>query len=196
MGKTARAAATVVVIGAAVLAVVFSSRFGRDPNLVDSPLVGQPAPDIELELIDGSGTASLSDLRGDIVVVNFFASWCLGCRREHADLVATADAFADEGITFVQIAYQDRPEDSIAFLNELGFGETTTYLNDEASLASIAFGVFGIPETYFIDRDGIVQGKIQGESNALLLGQTLDTMSRGEAPGTQIVGDVQSRPDE
>lgn len=196
MGRSVQIAAIVVVIVAAGLAVVFSSRFGRDPNLVDSPLIGQPVPSVELQLLDGSGTVSLDDLRGEIVVVNFFASWCLGCRNEHADLVATAEAFADQGVRFVQIAYQDRPEDSIAFLNELGFSPSTIYLDDVGSRTSIAFGVFGIPETYFIDPDGIVRGKIQGETNALLLGQTLDTMSRGEAPGTQIVGDVQSRPDQ
>lgn len=196
MGNALRIAAIVAVIVSAGLAVVFSSRFGRDPNLVESPLVGQPAPTFELPLLDGSGTAALTDFEGDIVVVNFFASWCPGCRTEHDDLVSTAEAFADSGVQFVQIAYQDDPQDTIEFLEELGVSPATEYLVDEGSRAAIAFGLFGVPETYFIDADGIVQGKIQGETNALLLGQTIDALKRGEDVGSQVVGDVQTSPEE
>ncbi len=195
MGRALRIAAIAVVVVSAGLAVVFSSRFGRDPNLVESPLVGQPAPAFELPLLDGSGTAALTDFAGDIVVVNFFASWCPGCRTEHDDLVSTAEAFADSGVSFVQIAYQDEPEDTIAFLNELGVSPATTYLTDEGSRAAIAFGLFGVPETYFIDENGIVRGKIQGETNALILGRTIDALRSGEEIGSQVVGDVQSRPE-
>ena len=194
MGRAVQIAAIVAVIVSAGLAVVFSSRFGRDPNLVPSPLIGQPAPDIELPLLLDTGTASLADFEGEIVVVNVFASWCPGCRTEHAALVSTAEAFANSGVRFVQIAYQDRPEDTIDFLQELGMSPATTYLNDVDSRASIAFGVFGVPETYFIDADGIVQGKIQGETNALLLGQTIDRLRQGEEIGSEVVGDVQTAP--
>ena len=194
MGRAVQIAAIVAVIISAGLAVVFSSRFGRDPNLVPSPLIGQPAPDFELPLLFGPGTASLADFDGEILVVNVFASWCPGCRTEHAALVSTAEAFADSGVKFVQIAYQDRPEDTIDFLDELGISPATTYLNDVDSRASIAFGVFGVPETYFIDADGIVQGKIQGETNALLLGQTIDKLKQGEEIGSEVVGEVQTAP--
>ena len=194
LGRSIRISAFVLVILSAGLAVVFSSRFGRDPNLVPSPLIGQPAPGFDLPFVDGTGSAALTDFEGQIVVVNFFASWCPGCRTEHADLVATAEAFAGSGVKFVQIAYQDRPEDTLAFLDELGISPATTYLNDEDSRVAIAFGLFGVPETYFIDELGIVRGKIQGESNALLLGQTIDAMKRGLDPGSTVVGEVQSAP--
>lgn len=194
MGKGIRIAAIAIVVLSAAMAVVFSSRFGRDPNLVPSPLIGQPAPDFELPLLDGSGSAALTDFRGEIVVVNIFASWCPGCRTEHDDLVATAEAFANSGVRFIQISYQDEPEDTIAFLNELGVSPATTYLVDENSRAAIAFGVFGVPETYFIDADGIVRGKRQGETNALQLGQAIDAIKRGEDPGSEVVGDVQTAP--
>ena len=194
MGRTVRIAAIIAVIISAGMAVVFSSRFGRDPNLVPSPLIGRQAPEFELPLIDGSGTASRSDFEGDIVVVNIFASWCPGCRTEHQALVSTAEAFADAGVKFVQIAYQDEPEDTIEFLEELGISPATTYLDDVDSRASIAFGVFGVPETYFIDAEGIVRGKIQGETNALLLGQTIDKLRQGEEIGSEVVGEVQTAP--
>ncbi len=194
MGKSIRLAALAIVIGSAALAVIFGSRFGRDPNLVPSPLVGQPAPEFELPEVEGPGSAALTDFEGQIVVVNFFASWCPGCRTEHAALVATAEAFAGSGVKFVQIAFQDRPTDTIEFLDELGRSPATKYLTDTNSKAAIAFGVFGVPETYFIDESGIVRGKIQGESDALLLGQTIDTMKRGLDPGSSVVGEIQSEP--
>ncbi len=196
MGRAVQIAAIIAVIVSAGLAVVFSSRFGRDPNLVPSPLIGLPAPEFELPLIDGSGTATLADFEDQIVVVNIFASWCPGCRTEHQALVSTAEAFADSGVKFVQIAYQDEPEDTIEFLEELGISPATTYLDDVDSRASIAFGVFGVPETYFIDADGFVRGKIQGETNALLLGQTIDRLRRGEEIGSEVVGEVQTAPGE
>ncbi len=114
-----------IAAGTVVLAVVLAARFGTDPGLVESPLIGQPAPDFDLPTLAGDGTVALTELEGDIVVVNFFASWCLECRREHADLVATADAFSDRGVTFVQIGYQEEPSASLAYLDEAGTSEAT-----------------------------------------------------------------------
>jgi cytochrome c biogenesis protein CcmG/thiol:disulfide interchange protein DsbE len=190
-----RAAWSVVGLSIA-LAAVLASRFGSDPNLVSSPLIGQQAPALELPALDDSGPVVLPAIGGDIVVVNFFASWCLECRLEHDDLVAVADGFADSGVQFVQIAFQDTAADANRFLDELGRTESTLYLDDPDGRASIAFGVFGVPETYFIDTEGIVVGKIQGESNALLLGQTIDAIRRGENPGQQVTGEVQSAPND
>jgi cytochrome c biogenesis protein CcmG/thiol:disulfide interchange protein DsbE len=178
-----------------ILAVVLASRFGIDPGLVDSPLIGKPAPAFELEKLAGGGEVSLESLRGEIVIVNFFASWCLQCRNEHGDLVATADSFADDGVTFVQIAYQEDAEQSLQYLAEAGTSEATFYLADPGSRTAIAYGVFGIPETFFIDPNGTVVGKIIGEADALILGATIDAIKRGEQPGQQVTGDTQQAPD-
>jgi cytochrome c biogenesis protein CcmG/thiol:disulfide interchange protein DsbE len=183
------------IAGTVVLAVVLASRFGIDPGLVDSPLIGQPAPAFELETLAGDGEVSLEGLTGEIVIVNFFASWCLECRNEHRDLVATADAFADDGVTFVQIAYQEDAEESLQYLAEAGTSEATSYLADPGSRTAIAYGVFGIPETFFIDPEGVVVGKIIGEADALILGATIDAIKRGERPGQQVTGDTQQAPD-
>lgn len=183
-----------VVALSVVLAVVFASRFGSDPALSESPLIGQPAPDLTLPRLTGSGEASLSDYAGDIVVVNFFASWCLECRLEHDALVAAADSFADAGVRFVGISYQDDPIDSLEFLEEEGFSETTEYLIDEGSRAAVAFGVFGIPETFFIDPEGTVVGRIIGPTDALTLGGAIDAIRRGEDPGEQRLGNTRSGP--
>jgi cytochrome c biogenesis protein CcmG/thiol:disulfide interchange protein DsbE len=179
-----------------VLAVVLASRFGSDPGLVDSPLLGQPAPEFDLRGLDGSPGTTLTALRGDIVVVNFFASWCLECREEHDDLVATSEAFADQGVTFVQIGYQEAAEESLAYLDEAGRSAATLYLADPGSRTAIAYGVFGIPETFFIDPEGTVVGKIIGEADALILGGTIDAIRAGEQPGQQITGDTRQRPED
>lgn len=191
-GRGLRVAAFTVVGLAALLGVVFAGRLDTDPRLSPSPLIGKPAPGFELPLLEGEGTVRLTDYRGQIVLVNFFASWCVQCRLEHPDLVATADAFAGSGVQFIQIVYQDTADNVVAFLDELGRSDTTVYALDPGSRAAIAFGVFGIPETFFIDPGGTVVGKIQGQSTAFILGETIDKIRRGEDPGQQVVGETQS----
>jgi cytochrome c biogenesis protein CcmG/thiol:disulfide interchange protein DsbE len=194
-GRRLRWAAYGIALAAVAFSVVLASRFGSDPGLVDSPLLGKPAPVFELSPLEGGAPISLDDLAGHIVVVNFFASWCLECRVEHAALTAAADAFADEGVTLVQIAYQESPPASLEFLASAGRADTALYLADPGSRTAIAYGVFGIPETFFIDEDGLVAGKIIGESDALTLGATIDAIKRGEKPGQSVTGDTQQRPE-
>jgi cytochrome c biogenesis protein CcmG/thiol:disulfide interchange protein DsbE len=194
-GRVLRWTGLAVVGATVILAVVLASRFGTDPGLVDSPLLGEPAPEFDLAGLDGSDGTALSELRGDVVVVNFFASWCLECREEHDDLVATSESFADRGVTFVQIGYQEAPAESLAYLAEAGMSAATLYLADPGSRTAIAYGVFGIPETFFIDPEGTVVGKIIGEADALILGATIDAIMAGERPGQRITGDTRQRPD-
>lgn len=185
-----------VALAAVAFAVVLASRFGSDPGLVDSPLLGEPAPGFDLAPLEGGESVSLDDLQGDIVLVNFFASWCLQCRNEHGALTSTADAFADEGVTLVQVSYQESPPASLDYLESAGRSDAAYYLADPGSRTAIAYGVFGIPETFFIDEEGTVVGKIIGESDALILGGTIDAIKRGETPGQSVTGDTQQRPDE
>lgn len=194
-GKWLRRFGYAIAVGTIVLAVALASRFGTDPGLVESPLIGQQAPEFDLPTLTDEANFKLADSRGDIVVVNFFASWCLQCRAEHDDFVASANAFAGQGVTFVQISYQEPPEESLRYLNEVGSSPAIWYLADPQSRTAIAYGVFGIPETFFIDEDGVVVGKIIGETNAITLGATIDAIARGESPGQSVTGDTQQRPD-
>lgn len=195
-GRWLRLAGFGIAGGAVVLAVVLASRFGTDPGLVESPLIGRSAPEFDLPTLAEDGSVALADLRGDVVVVNFFASWCPECRREHDDLMATANAFAGRGVKFVQIGYQEQPAASLAYLEEAGMSEATAYLADPGSRTAIAYGVFGIPETFFIDPNGTVVGKIIGEADAFILGGTLDSILAGGTPGQTITGDTQQRPED
>lgn len=194
-GRLLRWAGLAAVMATLFLAVVLASRFGTDPQLVASPLIGQPAPDLTLPRLDSGENMSFVGSDESIVVVNFWASWCVACRSEHDDLLAAAASFKDHGVRFVGVVYQDEPDSAAGFLDELGWGENYDYVIDPGSRAAIAFGVFGVPETFFIDRDGIIVGKITGESDALLLGNTIDQILAGTRPGDFNAGTIQSQTD-
>ena len=184
-----------VVVGLVV--AVFAARFGTDTDQGISPVIGARTPDLTLPRLEGDGTVDLRTV-GDtyeVVVVNFFASWCVQCRNEHADLVSTADAYHHRSVRFLGIAFQDRPTRAIAFLDELGRGGATDYLADPGSRAAIEFGIFGVPETIFI-KDGEIVGKLLGESDALTLSGALEQILSGEAIGSKQVGDFRRGPDD
>ncbi|MYG92542.1 MAG: redoxin domain-containing protein [Acidimicrobiia bacterium] len=173
-GRAAVGLAVAVAAATAVFAGVFATRLSEESQLSDSPLVGAHSPALTLPLLDGSGEIGIPDPDAQVTVINFFASWCLECRVEHPDLLAVAEAFSDSGLRLIQVAYQDRPDDSIAFLNELGVSPLVSYASDPGSRAAIAFGVFGIPETYFIGPDGVVTARFTGPSDSLSLGRQID----------------------
>ena len=183
--------ALVVVVGVAAL---LGSRLGKDPALVDSPLIGQPAPDLTLPELEGPGDLSLADLRGSIVVVNFWASWCVPCRNEQPVLVAANDAYRDSGVVFVGISFQDQTSAAAAFLDELGRGEGYRYVTDPGSRAAVEFGVYGVPETYFIDRTGTIVAKVTGETDSALMAEALDAILAGREPRSRTDGTVQPGP--
>lgn len=187
--------AGLVVVGLAV--AVFAARFGDGAAGGTSPVVGAVVPDLTLPDLEGDGSLNLSDLSGsqDVVVINFFASWCLQCHNEHADLVSTADAYHDRSVRFLGVTFQDDPARAIAFLDELGRGETTRYLSDPGSRAAIEFGIFGVPETVFIS-GGVIVGKFLGETDALTLTGALERLLAGQDIESRQVGEFRrSRPD-
>ena len=192
--RTVRIVALAVVAVVIAVAAVLGSRIQQDPTLVDSPLIGQDAPDLTLPDLEGSGAVSLSELRGQIVVVNFWASWCVPCRNEHPVLVAANDAYRDAGVTFVGVDFQDQQDSAVAFLDELGRGEGYRYVTDPDSRAAVEFGVYGVPETYFIDRTGTIVAKITGESDSRLLAEVLDAILAGREPRSRTGGTVQPGP--
>jgi cytochrome c biogenesis protein CcmG/thiol:disulfide interchange protein DsbE len=186
-------AAIAAAIAFMLLAIIFAGRFGSDPSISTSPLIGKPAPTAPIALLDGAGEVSLSDFPGDIIVVNYWASWCLSCRGEHPALLQAAADYEDKGVTFVSINYQDTPDNAIAWLDDLGWSEETVYVVDEGSTTAFEWGVLGIPETFFVDREGIVVGKVSGPVSYQLLARTLDQIILGESVGDIKTGDVENR---
>ncbi|MBW0108836.1 redoxin domain-containing protein [Pseudonocardia sp. KRD-182] len=194
-GRALRVAAVAVVLVAVGIGALFGSRLTVDPTLVESPLIGRPVPDLTLPALEGSGEVSLAALRGQVVVVNFWASWCVACREEHAALVGAAEQYRDAGVTVVGIDYQDSTSSAITFLDELGRGgENYHYVSDVRSRAALEFGLFGVPETFVVDRAGTIVAKITGPTTYPLLAGTLDAVIAGERPGARTGGVVQPAP--
>ncbi|MDV6011851.1 redoxin domain-containing protein [Haloechinothrix sp. LS1_15] len=180
------------------LGIVFAGRLDQDPTLIDSPLIGEPAPTREVPELEDDGTFSLEELRGDVVVVNFWASWCTTCRAEHPHLLAAAETYTDRDVSFVGVNFQDRNNAATDYLDEHGRGEEQVYgyVDDPNSRLALDFGVFGVPETFFIDPEGTIVAKITGESTYELLTSTIDDILAGEDPDSHDRGPVTPAPEQ
>jgi cytochrome c biogenesis protein CcmG/thiol:disulfide interchange protein DsbE len=122
--------------------------------------VGSRAPSFRAPRFDG-GVLSLEDLRGMGVVMNFWASWCPPCRAEARDLDATSRKYRDRGIVFLGVDIeQDTWDDAREFLREYGISYTT--IRDEPGEIARQYQLYGLPTTYFIDKDGVIRSKYVG----------------------------------
>jgi cytochrome c biogenesis protein CcmG/thiol:disulfide interchange protein DsbE len=139
---------------------------GRDPRALASPLVGQPMPAFELVGIDGQRVVS-EDLRGRVVIVNFWASWCFECIAEHQVLLEAQHRYGAD-LAIVGVLYQDRPQDALAFLARHGDGRWPNLVDEEGRVA-IDYGVTGVPESFFLDRSGVVRYKQFGAVTAAVV---------------------------
>jgi cytochrome c biogenesis protein CcmG/thiol:disulfide interchange protein DsbE len=169
-----------VVAAVGVLATLFGYGLTTDPTLIRSPLIGRPAPAFDLRTLDGSSTLRLASLRGQIVVLNFWASWCAPCRIEHRDLEAAWLRFRSEGVVVVGVSYQDEPDSGLAFARDLG-GDWPL-VDDPRSTTALAFGVTGVPETFVIDASGRVVAKFVGRVHYDQLSTEIVRLLGGTAP--------------
>jgi len=131
------------------------------------------APDFSLQLLDG-GTFQLSAYKGDPVMINFFASWCHPCRQEIPSLVAVRTEYKPKGVHFLAIAIDDTEKDVKAIIKELGFTfpaglDTTGEIKD-------AYGIYGLPTTFFIDKKGVISYSHAGSATKELLRHELDKL--------------------
>lgn len=130
----------------------------RDPTSISSPLINKKAPDVRLVELSGGGSVRLASLKGRPAVVNFWATWCIPCVQEHGAL--TAGARANPDVAFLGVVYEDTAENAAGFLAQRGMAYPS--YSDDDGKASIAFGVYGVPETFFIDAHGTIVDKYVG----------------------------------
>jgi len=136
----------------------WSLRPGHDPRLLPSALLDKPVPPFDLPSLSGQDRFTHDILRGEPGLVNIFASWCAPCRVEHPLLMRLAKR---EGVRLYGIAYKDKPEDSARFLAELGDPYRAIGV-DRDGRVGVDFGVYGVPETYVLDRDGHIRARHVG----------------------------------
>lgn len=144
-------------IGIFVVLVVFLAiGLTKDPRRIPSPLIGKPAPEFMLPVLgEGGRSVALADFREQVVLVNVWGSWCGGCRTEHQTLMAMA---ATREAPIIGLNWKDDEGAATAWLKQLG-DPYVVNLVDADGRAAIDFGVYGAPETFVIDKKGIVVHK-------------------------------------
>jgi cytochrome c biogenesis protein CcmG/thiol:disulfide interchange protein DsbE len=170
VNRTALVAGALIVVP---LVVFLKLGLGHDPEVIDSPLVGRPAPSFVLRDFDG-GAIDLAALRGKPVVVNFWASWCQPCVAEHPLLVEAARRHQGEVVFIGVVPPEDTAEAVSRFTGRLGrWGPA---YHDTDGKVAIAYGVFKLPETYFVARDGTIVYKAGGPLDRRQLEEQLEAL--------------------
>ena len=148
----------------------------RDPTLVPSPLIGKPVPEFALGPVQGRTLGlSSADLREEVTLVNVFASWCVACRDEHP-LLMTLER---EGVVPIHgLNYKDAPADAAAWLDALG-DPYTRIGADLDGRVGLDWGVYGVPETFVVDRNGHIVYKHIGPVTPRVLDEIVLPLVRG-----------------
>ena len=158
------------------LVVFLAVGLNRDPREIPSPLINKPAPEFSLPMLDHDTRFSPADMRGKVWLLNVWASWCVSCREEHPVLVAFAQKnnLPIVGLSYKEIQPQDPAykldapaklqlarERGQAWLKRHGNPYVTSVMDLDGRVG-IQYGVYGVPETYVIDRDGVIRYKRVG----------------------------------
>jgi cytochrome c biogenesis protein CcmG/thiol:disulfide interchange protein DsbE len=146
-----------IVAGIAALVVVLMLSFRFDPRDIRTGTVGKPAAAFSLDRLDEAGKVTLGDYAGKVVVLNFFASWCIPCKEENPALVRVWERYRTSDVVLIGILYQDSLDNGRRYVRDNGVTWPTA--TDVDGRIAFAYGVFGIPETYFIGPDRVVAGR-------------------------------------
>jgi len=162
-----RRLANIVPLGIfALIAIAFAIGLTLDPRIIPSVLIGEPVPEFDLPPVQENGLGlATEDLKGQVSLVNVWASWCTECRREHPLFMRIA---REQIVPLNGINYKDRPEDARGWLNELGDPYTRNGADRNGRVA-IDWGVYGVPETFVIDKSGRIAYKHIGALNEKVL---------------------------
>jgi len=166
----------IIPLGIFVVLVAFLAiGLSRDPHEVPSPLINKPAPAFKLpQLKEPSKTFAAEDMRGKVWLLNVWASWCITCRDEHPFLFE----YAKSGVVPIYgLNYRDKREDALAWLSELGDPYVLSASDTDARVG-IDYGVYGAPESYLIDRNGVIRFKQIGPITPDIWEKTIVPLAR------------------
>jgi len=180
-----------IITGALVLPLIGILAYGfyRDPRYIPSPMVGKVAPPFTLTLFNGD-RLGLADVRGKVVFVNFWASWCPPCRAEARELEAAWQKFKNDNVVFVGVQLQDSKENGIAFIKEFNITYPTGL--DISGRIAIDYGIWGIPETFFIDAAGRITYKHVGSLGPAIIAAKINEARQGLVSVKEGRGEYQS----
>lgn len=171
----------VLLIGAAlvipIIAVLFMN-LGRNPHKVDSPLVGRPMIEFKLTEVGSGQPVDVAALKGKPLVINFWATWCVPCYTEHGVLTRTATRMGSD-VQFLGVVFDDEESRILRFLDKNGRAYPT--LVDEKGQVAIAYGVYGVPETFFVDAAGMIVAKHEGPLDDATLAGYLANLAGGRS---------------
>lgn len=152
------------------LAIMFGWGLNHDPRTIPSTMIGRPVPQFSLPPVEGrSPGLSTDDLYGEVSLVNVFASWCVACREEHPLLLKMK---ADSVLPIHGLNYKDAPDDAARWLNTFGDPYTRTGADRNGRVA-IDWGVYGVPETFVVGKDGRIAYKHIGALTPEVLNRTI-----------------------
>ncbi|WP_114662929.1 DsbE family thiol:disulfide interchange protein [Polynucleobacter necessarius] len=156
-----------------VLVSFLAVGLNRDPREVPSPLINKAAPAFEVpQLAQANKTFSPASMKGQVWILNVWASWCVACREEHPVLVELAKSGQ---APLIGLDYKDKREDALAMLNRQGNPYVLSAF-DENRRVGIDYGVYGVPETYVIDQTGVIRFKHIGPITLEILNQKIYPM--------------------
>ncbi len=158
-----------------VLVVFLAVGLTRDPREVPSPLIDQPAPPFTLvQLHEPARQLSVADLKGQVWLLNVWASWCVSCRQEHPLMVELSKAGV---VPIYGLNYKDKRDDALRWLDQFGDPYTVSVMDADGKVG-IDYGVYGVPETYVIDKQGTIRYKQIGPVTPEVLKQTIIPLVR------------------
>jgi cytochrome c biogenesis protein CcmG/thiol:disulfide interchange protein DsbE len=153
-----------------ILVVFLGVGLRRDPREVPSPFIGKPAPDFKLTLLqEPQKTFSPKDMEGKVWLLNVWASWCVACREEHPVLLD----FSKSGVVPIMgLNYKDKREDGVSTLSQLGDPYQLSVFDADGRVG-INYGVYGVPETFVIDKHGVIRYKQIGPVTSEVINEKL-----------------------
>lgn len=176
-----------VVAGLGIVLILFYKGLWQDPHDIPTVLIGTPAPAFSGPEVNSGDMISLEQFRGKVVMVNFWASWCYECKVEHESILAIRERYkSNPDFVLLGVNFQDDVGNARDYLKT--FGSTFEHVRDLKGEISIGFGVYGVPETFVVDRTGIIRfkhvGPVVGPAFTKVTRDVIEPMLEGRPPAT------------